>query len=51
MVGGISEGYYGIPKSLRNKALELLPEELRVVLINTYKLKKEQSKKEELERE
>ena len=51
MVGGISEGYYGIPKSLRNKALELLPEELREVLINAYKLKKEQSKKEELERE
>ena len=51
MVGGISEGYYGIPKILRNKALELLPEELRDILIRAYKFKKERSKIEVLERE
>lgn len=51
MVGGISEGYYGIPKILRNKALGLLPEELRDILIRAYKFKKERSKIEVLERE
>ena len=51
MVGGISEGYYGIPKILRNKALALLPEELRDILIRAYKFKKERSKIEVLERE
>ena len=40
MVGGISEAYYGIPKQLRNKALELLPEDLRQIIIKAYKMKK-----------
>ena len=40
MVGGISEAYYGIPKDLRNKALELIPEDLREIIIKAYKEKK-----------
>lgn len=33
MVGGFSEAYYGIPKELRNKALKLLPTDLRNIII------------------
>lgn len=40
MVGGISEAYYGIPRDLRNKALELIPEDLREIVIKEYKMKK-----------
>lgn len=40
MVGGISEAYYGIPRKLRNIALELLPEDLRNIVINIYEKKK-----------
>ena len=40
MVGGISEAYYGIPKDLRNKALKLIPKDLRKVLIKAYERKK-----------
>lgn len=40
MVGGISEAYYGIPRKLRNRALELLPEDLRNIVINIYEKKK-----------
>lgn len=49
MVGSISEAYYGIPKDLRDKALELLPLDLRTIIINAYKLKKEQSLREQNE--
>ena len=47
MVGSISEAYYGIPKDLRNKALKLMPEELRKTIISAYEMKKENSKKKE----
>ena len=40
MVGGISEAYYGIPKELRNKALKLLPVDLRNIIIKAYEKKK-----------
>lgn len=40
MVGGISEAYYGIPKQLRNRALELIPEDLKQIIIKEYKKKK-----------
>lgn len=40
MVGGISEAYYGIPKQLRNKALDLIPEDLKQIIIKEYKKKK-----------
>ena len=40
MVGGISEAYYGIPRELRNKALELIPEDLRNLVIKIYEKKK-----------
>ena len=40
MVGGISEAYYGIPKSLRNKALELIPTDLLKIIIKAYEKKK-----------
>lgn len=40
MVGSISEAYYGIPEELRNKALELLPEDLRKIIISAYELKR-----------
>lgn len=42
MVGSISEAYYGIPKELRNKALELIPTDLRKIIIDAYKLKRKQ---------
>lgn len=45
MVGSISEAYYGIPKELRQKALAVLPEELKKVLIEAYKLKKKNREK------
>ncbi len=47
MVGSISEAYYGIPKDLRNKALKVMPEELRKTIISAYEMKKENSKKKE----
>lgn len=50
MVGGISEAYYGIPKDLRNKALKLIPKDLRKVLIKAYERKKIVNEKEEQER-
>lgn len=51
MVGGISEAYYGIPRELRNKALELIPEDLRHIVIKAYEKKKLMTKnKEEQER-
>ena len=50
MVGGISEAYYGIPKDLRNKALKLIPKDLRKVLIKAYERKKLVNEKEEQER-
>ena len=51
MVGGISEAYYGIPRELRNKALELIPEDLRHIIIKAYEKKKLMTKnKEEQER-
>ena len=40
MVGSISEAYYGIPKDLREQALSILPEELKNVLLEGYRLKK-----------
>lgn len=39
MVGSISEAYYGIPKSLRNKALDIIPEQFKHILMEAYKLK------------
>lgn len=39
MTGSIAEGYYGIPKDLKNKALNLLPEDLKKIVINSYKVK------------
>lgn len=51
MVGGISEAYYGIPRELRNKTLELIPEDLRHIIIKAYEKKKLMTKnKEEQER-
>lgn len=38
MTGSIAEAYYGIPKELEDKALELLPTELKNVVITVYKL-------------
>lgn len=40
MVGSISEAYYGIPKDLRNKALEIIPPQFKHILIESYKLKR-----------
>lgn len=39
MVGSISEAYYGIPKDLRNKALSIIPEQFKYILVEAYKLK------------
>lgn len=39
MVGAISEAYYGIPKDLRNKALNVIPEQFKHILMEAYKLK------------
>lgn len=40
MAGSISEAYYGIPKELRNKALGLIPLDLRKIIIDAYTLRK-----------
>ena len=45
MVGSISEAYYGIPEELRNKALSLLPNELKQVIIDAYVYKKKRERK------
>ena len=50
MVGGISEAYYGIPRDLRNKALKLIPKDLKNILIKAYERKKLVNEKEEQER-
>lgn len=51
MVGSISEVYYGIPKYLRNKAFNLLPEHFRHILISAYKLKKKNEHNTQIEDE
>ena len=45
MTGSISEAYYGIPKYLRNKALTLIPDDLREIVIEAYTLIREKALK------
>ena len=47
MTGSISEAYYGIPKELRDKALKQLTPEIQNILVEAYKLKKENSMKDQ----
>lgn len=49
MVGSISEAYYGIPKDLRNKALKVMPKELRKTIISAYEMKKQNETQKEIE--
>lgn len=51
MVGGISEAYYGIPRELRNRALKLIPEDLRLIVIKAYEKKKSMDLKSKEEQE
>lgn len=39
MVGSISEAYYGIPKELRDKALQVIPAPFQKTLLDAYSLK------------
>lgn len=48
MVGSISEAYYGIPKDLRNKALKVMPEELRKTIISAYEMKRQNETQKEI---
>lgn len=50
MVGSISEAYYGIPKELRDKALQVLPPAFQKTLFDAYavKRKRESLVKEDL---
>ena len=48
MVGSISEAYYGIPRDLRNKALKVMPEELRKTMIAAYEMKRQNETQKEI---
>lgn len=48
MVGSISEAYYGIPKELRNKALKVMPEEMRKTIISAYEMKRQNETQKEI---
>ena len=48
MVGSISEAYYGIPKDLRNKALKVMPEEMRKTIISAYEMKRQNETQKEI---
>lgn len=51
MVGSIAEAYYGIPRELRNKALEQLPSDLKDIVIKAYKMKRHlEDKNKEIEK-
>ena len=49
MVGSISEAYYGIPKELREQALDLLPNDLKNIILKAYQYKKHQINKEDIQ--